>query len=146
MSTTMPLPRVIGKGQRPKMKSGHIPIRKENRIMLNKKPHIENHRNLAESKLFARLEILKSKGKTAVQIQRDAKVKHHKAKIRKARNQLANIAKLESQIAQKAEIKAKKLAAPKTDHPKPKQSAPDPMKKRAKKEKKPANANAEKEE
>ena len=81
----MPLPQVIGKEQRPKMKSRHIPIRKENRIMLNKKPYIENHRNLAESKLFARLEILKSKGKTAVQIQRDAKVKHHKAEIRKAR-------------------------------------------------------------
>jgi hypothetical protein len=114
--------------------------------MLNKKPYIENHRNLAESKLFARLEILKSKGMTEVQIQRDAKVKHHKAEIRKARHQLANIAKLESQIAQKAEIKAKKLAAPKTDHDKLKRSAPDQMKKRAKKEKKLADATAETEE
>ncbi len=114
--------------------------------MLNKKPYIENHRKLAESKLFARLEFLKSKGMTAVQIQRDAKVKHHKAKIRQAKYQLATIAKLESQIARKAETKAKKLAAAKTDHPKPKQSEPDPAKKRPKKEKKPADATAETEE
>ena len=49
---------------------------------------------------------------------------------------MANIAKLESEIARMAEIKANKLAAPKTDHPKSKRSAPDPMTKKAKKEKK----------
>ena len=114
--------------------------------MLNRKPYVENHKNLAESKLVARLEFLKSKGITAVQIQRDATVKHIKAEIRKARNQLADIAKLESQIAQKAEIKAQKLAAPKTDHPQHKRSVSDPEKKRAQREKKPAAAAAETEE
>jgi len=111
--------------------------------MLNRKPYIENHKNLAESKLAARVEFLKSKGMTAVQIQRDATVKHIKAEMRKARNQLADIAKLESQIAQKAEIKAKKLAAPKVEPPKQKRSDADLEKKRAKKEKKAAAAKAE---
>ena len=104
--------------------------------MLNKKPYIESHKIIAESNLFARLEILKTKGMTPVQIQRDAKVKHLKAEIRKAKYQLAQIANLESQIAQKTEIKAQKLAAPKIDHPKHKRSVPDPEKKRAKREKK----------
>ena len=114
--------------------------------MLNRKPYVENHKFLAESKLAARLEFLKSKGMTAVQIQRDATVKHIKAEMRKAKNQLADIAKLESQIAQKAEIKAQKIAAPKTDHPKHKRSVSDPEKKRAQREKKRAAATAETEE
>jgi hypothetical protein len=111
--------------------------------MLYKKPYIENHKHLAEGKLAARLEILKSKGMTDIQIQRDPKVKHYRAAIRQARYQLADIAKLELQIAQKAEIKAQKLAAPKTDQPNHKRSASDPMKKRAKREKKMAAAEAE---
>jgi hypothetical protein len=111
--------------------------------MLNKKPHFENHKNLAESKLAARLKILKSKGLTEIQIQRDNNVKHYRAEIRKARYQLADIAKLESEIARKAEIKAEKLAAPRTDHPKPKRSASDPEKKKAKSEKKRTAATAE---
>ena len=114
--------------------------------MLNRKPYIENHKNLAESKLATRLEILKSRGMTPVQIQRDATVKHFRAEIRKARYQLADIATLESQIAQRAEIKAKKLAAAKTDQPQHKRSGSDPEKKRAKKEKKLAAATAETEE
>ncbi len=111
--------------------------------MLNKKPYIENHKNLAESKLAARLETLKSNGVTDIQIQRDANVKHYKAEIRQARYQLADIAKLESQIAQKADIKAKKLAAPKVEPPRHKRASSDPEKKRAKKEKKIAAATAE---
>ena len=66
--------------------------------------------------------------------------------MRKARNQLADIAKLESQIAEKAAIKAQKLAAPKTDHPKHKRSVSDPEKKRAQREKKLAAATAAAEE
>jgi len=111
--------------------------------MLNKKPHIENHKTLAESKLAARLEALKSRGLSDLQIQRDSTIKHFRAEVRKARFQLANIANLESEIVRRAEEKAIKLAAPKTDHPKPKRSAPDPMKKKAKKEKKIAAASAE---
>jgi hypothetical protein len=111
--------------------------------MLNRKPYIENHKQLAESKLAARLEILKTKGISAVQIQRDTTVKHFKAEIRKANYQLANIAKLESQIALQAEIKAKKLAAPKVEPPKHKRASSDPEKKRVKKEKKIAAAAVE---
>ena len=111
--------------------------------MLNKKPYIESHKQLAESRLAARLEILKSRGITAVQIQRDTTVKHIKAEIRKAKYQLADIAKLETQIAEKADLKAKKLAAPKVEPPKHKRAASDPAKKRAKKEKKMAAATVE---
>ena len=114
--------------------------------MLSKKPHFENHKTQAESMLTARLEILKSKGMSDLQIKKDTKVKHYRAEIRKARYQLADIAKLETQIAQKAETKAAKLAAPKIDHPKPKRSSSDPEKKKAKKERKLAAAGAEAEE
>ena len=114
--------------------------------MLKRKPYIENHKNLAESKLLTRLEFLKSKGMTAIQIQRDTTIKHFKAQMRQARNQLADIAKLESQIAQKAEIKAQKLAVPKTDQSRHKRSISDPEKKRARREKKLAAAAAETEE
>lgn len=114
--------------------------------MLNRKPYIENHKKDAETKLTARLEFLKTKGMPAERIQRDPSVKHFRAEIRKARYQLADIAKLELQIAEKAEMKAKKLAAAKTEHPKHKRSAADPLKKRVKREKKLAAAAAEAEE
>jgi len=114
--------------------------------MLNRKPYIENHKHLAEGRLAARLELLKSKGMTAVQIKKDPTVRHFRAEMRTARNQLADVAKLESQIAQKAEVKAQKLAAPKADHPKSKRSGSDPEKKRAQREKKLAAAKAEAEE
>ena len=114
--------------------------------MLSKKPHFENHKTQAGSMLAARLEILKSKGISDLQIKKDAKVKHYRAEIRKARSQLADIAKLEAQIVQKAETKAAKLAAPKIDHAKPKRSSSDQEKKRAKRERKHAAAEAEAEE
>jgi hypothetical protein len=108
--------------------------------MLNRKPYIENHKKDAETKLAARLEFLKTKGMPNERIQKDPSVKHFRAEIRKARYQLADIAKLELQIAEKAEIKANKLAAGKTEHPKHKRAGADPMKKRAKREKKLAAA------
>lgn len=114
--------------------------------MLHRKPYIENHKKDAETKLAARLEFLKTKGMPAERIQRDPSVKHFRAEIRKAKYQLADIAKLELQIAEKVEIKAKKLAAPKTDQQKHKRAAADPLKKRAKREKKLASAAAEAEE
>jgi len=104
--------------------------------MLNKKPSFENHKNIAENRLAARLEMLKSKGLTDLQIKRDVKVKHFRAAIRKARYQLAEIAELESQIAMRTEIKAQKSAAPKEDHPKHKRTAANPEKKRARRERK----------
>ena len=110
--------------------------------MLSKKPHFENHKTQAESMLAVRLEILKSKGISDLQIKKDSKVKHYRAEIRKARYQLADIAKLEAQIVQKAETKAAKLAAPKIDHAKLKGSSSDHEKKRAKRERKLAAAEA----
>ena len=104
--------------------------------MLNKKIFVENHKQDAESRLAARLELLKTKGAPDERIKKDPTVRHFRAEIRKSKYQLADIAKLELQIAQKAETKAQKLAAPKPDHVKHKRSAADPMKKRAKKEKK----------
>jgi hypothetical protein len=122
------------------------PIRRGNRIMPNKKPYIENHKALAAKRLSARVEILKSKGMTAEQIQRDPKVKHYRADLRQANRQLADIAALESLNVQRAEIKAQKLAAPKTGHPKHKRSPSDPAKKKAKRERKLVAETAEAEE
>ena len=113
--------------------------------MLNKKPYIENHKLSAESKLVARLEFLKTKGTPDEGIKKDSTVRHLRAEIRKARYQLADIAKLEQQNVQKAEIKEQKLAAPKPDLAKHKRSAADPAKKRAKREKKLAAVAAEEE-
>jgi hypothetical protein len=114
--------------------------------MLNKKTYIENHKNLAASKLAARLEFLKTRAMPHDRIKKDPTVKHFRAEIRKAGYQLADIVKLESEIAQRAEIKAEKLSAPQTDAPKHKRTDTDPTKKRAKREKKLAAAAAEAEE
>ena len=114
--------------------------------MLNKKPYIENHKSIAESKLAALLKLLKSTGMTYEQIQRHPKVRHYKAAVRQAKSQMASIAKLESQIVEKAEIKARKLAASKTDHHKPKHSVSGLGSKRSRREKKMAAAAAETEE
>ena len=111
--------------------------------MLNRKPFIENHKSIAESQLAALLKMLKSTGMTYEQIQRHPKVRHYKAAARQARSQLASIAKLESQIAEKAEVKARKLAAAKTDLQKPKHSASSLGSKRSRREKKMAAAAAE---
>jgi hypothetical protein len=110
--------------------------------MLRKKPYTEEHETVATKHLAARVEALKSKGMTETQIQRDTKVRHFKGKIRQAKHQLAGIVDLEKLIARKAEIKAEKLAAQKTSQPQ-KQHAPDPAKKKAKKEQKIAAAKAD---
>lgn len=125
-----------------KSETGAHNLGKENLILLNKKPHIENHKGIAENKLAALLKMLKSTGMTHEQIQRHPKVRHYRATVRQAKSQLASIAKLESQIAEKAEIKAKKLAASKTDAHKPKHSASGLGSKRARREKKMAAAAA----
>jgi len=106
---------------------------KENPIMLRQKPYTEEHKANAEKQLAAHVETLKSMGMTEAQIQRNATVKHINGKIRQAKRQLAGIAQLETEIARRAEIKAEKQAAPKIAEPK-KKHAPDPAKKKAKKE------------
>jgi hypothetical protein len=110
--------------------------------MLRKKPYAEQHKTAAEKQLAVQEETLKSQGMNDKQIQRDAKVRHFKGKIRQAKHQLAGIAELEELIARKAEIKAEKLAVQKVSQPK-KRHAPDPANKKAKKEKKKTAANAD---
>ena len=104
--------------------------------MLKRKPYIEKHKKAAETELQYRLQILKSKGMSETQIQRDAKIKHYKAEIRQANHQLAEIGQMEASIRQKAELKARKSAELKNDHPKSKRSAPMTGKKWLKREKK----------
>jgi hypothetical protein len=56
--------------------------------MLSRKPQIETHKKSAEGKLAVRLELLKTKGMDAKQIEKDSIIKQLKAKIRKAKHQM----------------------------------------------------------
>ena len=104
--------------------------------MSNTKPNIENRKERAEKRLATRLESLKAKGMDDTQIKRDPKVRQIQAEVRKAKMQLANVAKNEKQIAKQAEAKAEKLAGPKSDPSKKKKPADAPAKKKAKKKQK----------
>ncbi len=104
--------------------------------MANKKPNIENRKVVAGKKLSTRVAFLESEGMSADKIQRDFKVRQFKADVRKANRQLTDIAELESLLAQRAEEKARKLAAPEAAPPKKKRSPSDPTGKKAKKERK----------
>lgn len=126
------------------MKSKSICTGKESYIMLRKKPYIERDKALAERHLVARLETLKSKGMTDVQIQRDATARHFKGEIRQAKYRLACIAELENLMARKAEIKAEKLAAPKVEQPR-KRRAAGPIKQKIRAERKAVAVEAEEE-
>ncbi len=96
---------------------------------------MEQHKKTAENQLAVHEETLKSMGMTEKQIQRDSRFRHIKGKIRQAKQQLAGIAELESQIARMAEIKLEKQALEKGSQPK-KRRTPEPEVKKAKKEKK----------
>jgi hypothetical protein len=109
-------------------------VYERNQVMLKRKPYAQEHKATAEKELAAYLETLKSEGMTEAQILRNATVKHIKGKIRQSMHQLTAIEALENQIARKAEVKAEKQAAPKINPPK-KKHAPDPLKKKVKKEK-----------
>jgi hypothetical protein len=111
--------------------------------MMKKKPYIEDHKKIARQKLTVLKEILKARGMSPEQIQKDPKARHYRAQIRQADDRLAEIARLEAQTARKADIKAQKLAAPKTEAPKKKRRPVDPVPKRAKREKKIASMTAE---
>ena len=88
--------------------------------------------------------MLKSKGMSAMQMQRDTTVRHYKGEIRQAKERLSNISELEKSIARKVEIKAEKLAAPKVDHPR-KRHVADPDKKKARMERKLATVEVDEE-
>ena len=117
---------------------------KENSIMLRKKEYIEKDRSRFEKNLATRLETLQSEGLADKQIQRDTIVRHFKGEIRRAKCRLAAIEELEELMARKAQIKAEKLAAPKVDPPK-KRHAPDPVKKKARMERKLATVKTDEE-
>ena len=104
---------------------------------LKAKTHLENQNKLAHGKLAARTAFLKEKGLDGAVIQRDALIKKMKAEIRKANYRLACIATQEKLNADKAQAKAKKLAAGKNlrDMP-PAEIAKGVPGKRGKKEKK----------
>lgn len=117
---------------------------KENSNMLRKKPYIEKDKVLAENRLAARLETLKTNGMTEVQIRRDTLVRHFRGEIRRAKCRLASISELEELMARKAEIKAEKLATPNVHSPK-KRHAADPIKKKARMDRKMAAVEADEE-
>ena len=103
--------------------------------MLKKKAYIQEHQAKSEKQLAERLQTLQTEGMTDKEIQRDAKIRHFKGKIRQTKRQLAGIDAIEKQMARKAEIKAEKLASPKVAAPKKKHTA-SPEKKKVKKERK----------
>lgn len=112
--------------------------------MLRKKPYIEQDKAVAEKHLAVRLEMLKSKGMSIMQIQRDATVRHYKGEIRQAKERLSSIAESEKLMASKAEIKAEKLAAPKVNPPR-KRHVADPVKIKARRERKLATVKVDEE-
>lgn len=103
--------------------------------MMRKKPYIQEHKTTAEKQLAERVQTLQAEGVTEGTIRRDTQVRHYRGKIRQATQQLAGIAELEKQMAHKAEIKAEKMALPKTEPPKKRHSA-NPEMKKIKKERK----------
>ena len=106
--------------------------------MLSRKPQVEAHKKSAEGKLAVRLELLKTKGMDAKQIEKDSIIKQLKAKIRKAKHQMDGIAAMETLTAEKADAKARKVAAAKAPQPAPKKAPKSAAPKKPKKEKKPA--------
>lgn len=112
--------------------------------MLRKRPYIEKDKAQAEKRLSTRLEALQSEGVPEAQIRRDTLVRHFKGEIRRAKCRLASISELEELMARKAEIKAEKLATPKV-HPPKKRHAADPIKKKARMDRKQAAVEADEE-
>ena len=108
--------------------------------MLSRKPFIEEHKRSAEGQLAVRLELLKTKGLDNKSIQKDAKIKQFKARIRKAKQQLQSIASMEDMTRGKAAAKAQKANTAKVPRQEPKKAAKSTAPKKPKKEKKPAAA------
>ena len=104
--------------------------------MLHRKPHIESHLKSAEKLLAERLELLTANGMDAGTILKDSRVKQLKAEARHAKKQLAAIAALETQMAEKAEARIRKETAAKSgdlsDKPKKKDRNALPAKKKKK--------------
>jgi hypothetical protein len=101
-----------------------------------RKIHLENRNKAAEDKLAARLAFLKEKGLESAAIQRDTVIRKIRAQIRKVNYRLACIAAQEKLNAEKAQIKAEKLAKEKSTREMPTAETPKGVsKKKGKKEK-----------
>jgi hypothetical protein len=83
---------------------------------LKQKIYAENQKKVVEGKISVRRAFLKEKGLDNAAIQQDAAIRKLKAEIRKANYRLASIAAQEKLNAEKAQAKAEKLAARKSDH------------------------------
>jgi len=105
--------------------------------MLHRKPHIESHLRSTEKLLAEHLKLLTTNGEDSERIIKNSQVRHLKAKIRQAKKQLATIASLETQMAEKVETRTRKEAAAKSEEPHGKPRKKDRNAPPAKKRKKP---------
>ncbi len=80
-------------------------------MSLKRKIYAENQKKVVEGKIAVRRGFLKEKGLDSAVIQRDVLIRKMKAEIRKANYRLASIAAQEKLNADKAQVKAEKLAA-----------------------------------
>ncbi|MDA8142226.1 MAG: hypothetical protein M0036_26570 [Desulfobacteraceae bacterium] len=101
---------------------------------LKAKAYEEQHQQVAQAALAARIALLESKGIAAKIIEKDSQVKKLKADVRKAKHRLMQVAAQEKLQAQKKEAKAAKIEAEKAA----KQPAQAPKAKKEKEEAKPA--------
>ena len=83
-------------------------------MSLKRKIYAENQKKVVEGKIAVRRAFLKEKGLDSAVIQRDVLIRKMKAEIRKANYRLASIAAQEKLNADKAKVKAEKLAAGKS--------------------------------
>jgi len=81
---------------------------------LKQKIYAENKKELVEGKIAVRRAFLKDKGLDSAVIQKDVLIRKMKGQIRQANYQLASIATQEKLNADRAQAKAKKLAAKKS--------------------------------
>jgi GTP-binding protein EngB required for normal cell division len=100
-----------------------------------KKTYVMEHQAIAEQKLAARLELLKSRGLDGAALEKESFIKKLRADIRKARRQLIAIADEEKQEVERAQTKADKLAAKNNPEQAP-AAKPAPADKKPKQEKK----------
>ena len=97
------------------------------------KSNVTQQQEIAERKLAARIDLLKSRGLDDAAIQKESFIKKLKADLRKSKRRLLGIDSQEKLITQKAKTKADKLAAGKNVEKAPE---PAPVEQKPKKEKK----------
>ena len=83
-------------------------------MSLKRKIYVENQKKVVDGKIAVRRAFLKEKGLDSAVIQKDVLIRKMKAEIRQANYRLASIAAQEKLNADKARVKAEKLAAKKS--------------------------------